>query len=163
MKNIVHDDVLDTRPLLRLLLKALLDYTLKLFVDRDRNRVLLVENLRLQLIDITRIIGKLQSTELIEDHADRINIRPLGAGLVLPKLRCQIIRRTNLLRWFFFTKGFILTDLFKRLVEEVVGFRFDSASSTKITKFGRIVLRQEDVQTLDVSMNDVFAVQILNA
>ena len=145
MKNIVHDDVLDTRPCLRLFLKTLLDYILKLFVDRDRDRVLLIENLRLQLVDIARIIGKLQSTKLIEDHADSINIRPLGTRLVLPQLRRQIIRRTNLLRGFLFTKGFILADLFERLVEDVAGFRFDSASGTKITKFGRIVLRQEDV------------------
>ena len=89
--------------------------------------------------------------------------------LVLPEFRCQIIWCSNFLN-FFIIDAILSHGLLSNPLQRVGLPRFHLFRATwinpldiaEITKFGRIILSQEDIQRLDISMYHVSCVQIMH-
>lgn len=74
LEDIVHDYLFNCWPLLRLFGEAFLDYAFKLFAHGDWDRVLVIEDLLLQLVHVVGVVRELQSAKLVQDNADCINV-----------------------------------------------------------------------------------------
>ena len=104
--------------------------------------------------------------------------------LVLPELRCQVVRRADPLHFFLLLAlrgaltrcrvnfGRLLTDAFKdvgRLMalhsttnNTAIGFVFNLLYVAEVAQFSRVVFREEYVERFDVTMDHVPRVQVVH-
>lgn len=64
---------------------------------------------------------------------------------------------------FLFAERLVFSNLLERLLKDVTGFLSDSSGRTEVAELGGVVLGEEDVETLYVAVDDVFAVQVMHA
>ena len=135
---------------------------------RDRF-VLRCQNFFLELLDVRCVVRVLLCAHFVEYDAERPDIRRLRLVLVLPELGRQVIRRTNFLDFFIILLDTLRHCLFSDPLERLASAGLPRAARTdfldvaKIAQFRRIVLRQENIERLDIPMDHVPGVQVVYA
>ena len=165
-----ENNFVNTGSVLGLFLQALLDDHIEIFGDALRDRfVLRCQNFFLELVDVRCVVRVLLCAHFVEYDAERPDIRRLRLVLVLPELRRQVIRRTNFLDFFIILldalRHRLLSDPLERLASAGLpgAARTDLLDVPKIAQFRRIVLRQENIERLDIPMDHVPGVQVVHA
>ena len=165
-------DFVDTGPVFWLFLQALFDDHIEIFGDALGYRFVLGrEHLLLQLLNVLRVVWILLGAHFVQHYAEGPNVRGFRLVLILPKFGRQVIRCADLFHFIVF-KCF-LTNSFKNIASIIficarnrilllsIGANFLNVA--EVAQFGRIVLREEDVERLDVAVNHISGVQVVHA
>ena len=75
--------------------------------------------------------------------------------LVLPKFRSQVVWSANFLNFIFFDALLFFINALEGMARLPITSWFDLLDISEITKLRGVVLSQENIQRLDISMNDV--------
>ena len=168
LKIFGEDDFIDTGTIFRLFLQALLDDHIEIFGDALGYRLVLrSENFLLQLFDVLGVIGVLLRAHFIQHDTQRPDIRSFRLVLVLPKFGSQVIWSSHFFNFVILAR--LLPNPLETLLRPIpfLSLTLSRAANlfdvAEIAQFGGVVLRKEDVQRLDITVDHVPRMQIVHS